>query len=142
LTRYLLDTNVLSNATKPAPSAALAAWLGAQRDEDLFISAWTLAEIERGIRELPTGKKRRTLERWFEGADGPRAIFAGRILVFDEAAASAWARLMSEGTKLGRPRSALDMIIAAVAGANDCVVVTENERDFSELNTLNPSRVD
>lgn len=54
------------------------------------------------------------------------------------AAASAWARLMSDGTKSGRPRSALDMIIAAIAEANDCVVVTENERDFAGLTFFHP----
>lgn len=47
---------------------------------------------------------------------------------------------MAEGKAAGRPRSALDMIIAAVAGANDCVVVTDNERDFAGLQFVNPLR--
>ena len=140
MTRYLLDTNIISNATRPAPSPALAAWLQAQSDQDLFISSLTLAEIERGILEKPAGKKRRELEHWFEGPEGPRALFAGRVLLFDELAATAWAHLMADGTKAGRPRNALDMIIAATAAANDCVIVTENERDFVGLTFLNPAR--
>lgn len=53
------------------------------------------------------------------------------------ARASRWSR---DGTAKGRPRSPLDMIIAAVAEANDCVVVTENERDFAGLKIVNPLR--
>ena len=48
---------------------------------------------------------------------------------------------MAEGTAVGRPRSALDTIIAAVAEANDCVVVTDNERDFAGIEVVNPLRV-
>ena len=47
---------------------------------------------------------------------------------------------MAEGKTAGRPRSALDMIIAAVADANDCVVVTDNEKDFAGIQVVNPVR--
>src|ERR1700676_2894684 len=107
--------------------------------EDLFFSSLTVAEIRRGILEKPDGKKRRELQRWFSGPDGPQALFAGRVLPFDEKAGLIWARLMADGTAIGRPRSPLDMIVAAVAEANDCVVVTENERDFAGLKIVNPS---
>ncbi len=101
--------------------------MGRQSDEALFISSLTVAEIRRGLLEKPPGKKRRELERWFAGPDGPQALFAGRVLAFDESAGLIWARLMAEGTVRGQPRSALDMIIASIAEANDCVVVTDNE---------------
>lgn len=140
MTRYLLDTNIISNAVKPAPSSALAAWMSAQADDDLFISAITVAEIRRGVLERPTSRKRRELEDWFSGRSGPAALFAGRILPFDEVAAMAWARLMAEGTAKGRPRSAIDMMIAAIAEANDCVVVTDNEKDFAGVAVVNPMR--
>ena len=65
-------------------------------------------------------------------------MFAGRILPFDEKAGLVWAQLMADGKLAGRPRSALDMIIAAVAGANGCVIVTDNERDFAGLQIVNP----
>ena len=138
MTRYLLDTNIISNATKPHPAAALAAWLGAQADDDLFIASLTLAEIQRGILEKPAGKKRRELEFWFSGADGPPSLFEGRILPFDAQAALIWAQLMADGTAEGRPRSALDTIIASVARANHCTIVTDNARHFAGLQTLNP----
>jgi toxin FitB len=140
VSRSLLDTNIISNVTKPVPSGKLVAWMAEQADEDLFISSLTVAEIGRGILEKPAGKKRRELERWFSGPYGPQALFAGRVLAFDEKAGLIGAWLMADGTAKGRPRSPLDMIIAAVAEANDCVVVTENERDFYGLKVLNPLR--
>jgi toxin FitB len=140
VTHYLLDTNIISNATKPAPSPTLLTWMAEQVDDDLFISALTVAEIRRGLLEKPAGKKRALLEAWFTGQSGPQALFAGRVLPFDEQAALIWARLMAEGTAKGRPRSALDMIIAAIAEANGCVIVTDNEKDFSGLKFFNPLR--
>ena len=141
MSRHLLDTNIISNVTKPVPSEALVAWMAEQADEDLFISSLTVAEIRRGLLEKPVGKKRKELERWFSGPEGPQALFAGRILPFDEKAGLVWARLMADGTATGRPRNPLDMIIAAVAEVNDCVVVTDNERDFAGLKIFNPLRV-
>ena len=49
---------------------------------------------------------------------------------------------MAEGKTSGRPRSGLDMIIAAVAIANGCVVVTDNEGDFAGIQAINPLRGD
>lgn len=138
--RYLLDTNVLSNITKPLPSEPLIAWMAEQADQDLFISSLTVAEIRRGVLEKSAGKRRNQLDAWFTGPEGPQALFAGRVLPFDEKASLIWARLMANGKASGRPRSALDMIIAAVAEANDCVVVTDNERGFADIEIVNPIR--
>jgi hypothetical protein len=140
VTRYLLDTNIISNVIKPDPSSNLLGWMAEQADHDLFISAMTVAEIRRGLLEKPAGKKRSLLEAWFTGPEGPQALFAGRVLPFDEKAAIIWARLMADGTARGRPRSALDIIIAATAEANDCVVATDNEKDFAGLKFVNPVR--
>ena len=140
MTRYLLDTNIISNVTKPNPSAALLAWMAEQTDNDLFISALTVGEIRRGLLEKSAGKKRALLEAWFVGREGPQALFAGRVLAFDEKAGLIWAQLMADGTARGRPRSALDMIIAAIAEVNGCVVVTDNEKDFTGLKFVNPLR--
>lgn len=140
MTRYLLDTNIISNIVKPQPSESLLAWMSAQRDEDLFIASLTVAEIRRGILEKPRGKKRDALDNWFSGPEGPQALFAGRILAFDDTAALIWAQLMAEGKAAGQPSSGLDMIIAAVAGANECMVVTNNEKDFAGPQVVNPIR--
>ena len=140
MTRYLLDTNIISSVVKPQPPLSLLAWWSEQPDESLFISSLTLAEIGRGILEKPQGKTRKALDAWFAGPEGPQSLFADRILPFDSKAALVWARLMAEGKAAGRPRSVLGMIIAAVADANGCMVVTDNEKDFAGLRFLNPMR--
>src|SRR5215469_7050454 len=114
--------------------------MAARHDQDLFIASLTLAEIRRGILEKPKGKKRATLDAWFSGPEGPQALFSGRILPFDDKAGLVWAKLMAEEKAAGRPRSGLDMIIAAVANANECVVVTGNDRDFVGIRFINPMR--
>lgn len=140
MTRYLLDTNIISNLVKLVPSESLTTWMGDQFDSDLHISAWTVAEVRRGILEMPAGRKQRALDDWFLGPEGPQALFAGRVLPFDDRAGLAWARLMAAGAASGRSRSALDMIIAAVAEVHFCVIVTDNEKDFAGLDFINPMR--
>jgi predicted nucleic acid-binding protein len=138
--RYLLDTNILSNIAKPAPSDSLIAWMAEQADQDLFIASLTIGEICWGVLEKPAGKRRSQLEAWFSGPEGPQALFSGRILPFDEKAGLIWARLMADGKSKGRARSGLDTIIAAVAEVHDCVVVTDNEKDFPGIEIVNPLR--
>ena len=55
-----------------------------QNDDDLYISSLTIAEIRRGVLEKPAGRRRDQLEAWFGGPEGPQALFAGRVLPFDE----------------------------------------------------------
>jgi len=139
--RYLLDTNIISNIVKPVPSESLLDWMAARDDTELFIASLTVAEIFRGILEMPAGKRRDTLTEWFSGPEGPQALFAGRVLSFDVPASLIWSRLMAEGKAQGRPRSALDMIIGAIGRANACVVATANERHFAgAVDCFNPLR--
>jgi toxin FitB len=141
VTSYLLDTNVVSDSLKPKPSPAIADWIEGQAGSDLFIATLTIAEIWRGILELPLGRRRHDLETWFAGPEGPRALFRDRILAFDEGSAIEWGRIIAEGRLLGRSRSPIDMIIAAIAAANSCVVVTANERHFQDVvEFINPLR--
>jgi predicted nucleic acid-binding protein len=140
VTRYLLDTNILSNVTKPGPSPSLLARMSEQDDENLFIATLTLAEVWEGILEKPAGKRRAALESRFAGPEGPQALFSGRILSFDARASLVWGRLMAEGVRSGRPRSALDTIVAAIAEANECIVVTDNEKHFFGVKYIDPLR--
>jgi hypothetical protein len=67
-----------------------------------------------------------------------------KAYIWDESkgnAALIWGRIMAKGTKAGRPRSAIDMIVAAIAEANDCAVVTDNEKHFTGLKIVNPLRL-
>ena len=137
MTRYLLDTPIFDQVFQPVFSTGLQAWLRDQSDQDLFVASLTLAEIRRGILEKPA-KQRVQLEGWFYGPEGPQALFLGRILSFDERAGLVWARLMAEGNAAGRPRNPLDMMIAAIAEANGCVIVTDNDKAFAGMTVVNP----
>lgn len=140
MTRYLLDTNIISEAIKPEPSPALAEWMSNQSSADLFIASMSIAEIWRGILLLPSSKKRAALETWFAGPEGPPQLFSGRVLPFDSTAALIWGRLMVDGKSQGLSLDVTDMHIAAVAEANQCIVVTANESDFATVPFLNPTR--
>lgn len=138
MSRYLLDTNIISDATKLEPSEALATWMSKQDDDDLFIASLTIGEIQRGILSLDAGRRRNELNAWFQGSEGPTALFSGRVLSFNEPAAMAWGALMATGDRQGKPRSAVDTIIAAITLANDCIVVTGNEKHFPDVRVFNP----
>ena len=79
MTRYLLDTNIISNVVKPKPSNSLLAWMAAQQDDALFLASLTVAEIRRGILEQPAGRKRNALDAWFIGPEGPQACVRGAV---------------------------------------------------------------
>ena len=139
MTRYLLDTNILSDTLKPRPNSAITSWLESQTSVDLFISTLTVAELWRGVLQRAPGRRRQELHSWFVGPTGPEGLFHGRVLPFDLPAALEWARLMAEGTASGRSRSGLDMIIAATAAVHACAVVTLNQRPFQgAVEFLNP----
>ncbi len=141
MTRYLIDPNIVSETAKPHIAPPLADWLAQQSDDDLFIATLTLAELWRGVQELPVGRRRAELEQWFSSRNGPQGFFRSRILPFDEKSALVWGGIVAQGRRAGRPRSPLDMIIAAVAATNECVVVTANERHFEgAVEWVNPLR--
>lgn len=96
----VLDTNVVSEAMKPEPDAAVRAWLNDQTAETLYRSSVTLAELLFGIAALPTGKRKNMLTRALDGLLG---LFEGRVLPFDVDAARALCRASSDGEK-GRSR--------------------------------------
>jgi len=111
--RYLLDTNSISNIEAFTDGGAAGMDGRAAGRGPPHRLADGCRDPAR-ILEKPAGKRRRELEASFSGHEGPQALFAGRVLPFDERAAFVWARLMAEGKAKGRPRSAFDMIIAAV----------------------------
>lgn len=123
---WLLDTNTLSELTKPSPHAGLLDWLDANEAE-AAISAISLGEMVAGIEHLPESKRRRSLERAFKFL---REDYAGRILDFTEGVAVEWGRLVAEARKQGRILSVLDSQIEATAIHHGLTVVTRNGGDF------------
>ena len=130
---YLLDTNILSELRKPKPHGGVVAWVTAQDAASLYISAMTIAELQRGI-ELTRAQdeeKAARIEAWME-----QLLFTGQVLAMDAAVCREWARLMH-----GRSDTLVeDAFIAATARVHRLVVVTRNVRDFKALSfeTFNP----
>ena len=76
---FLLDTNVLSDPTRPRPSAKVDAWMAAHQSR-LYTSAITIGELRRGIELLPAGPKRTGLENWLEDV---LVTMDGRVLAYN-----------------------------------------------------------
>ena len=133
---YLLDTNVVSKFApgKPALSEDLKEWMRVQGAADaLFLSAMTIAEIEKGIRSLQrrgATDKSQLLRQWL---DGIISSFDDRILPMDIAVALAAGEIEDEAIGQGRHPGLGDVIIAATAKSFDLTVVTENMRHFEPL---------
>ena len=125
---FLLDTSVVSETTRPQPSAMVLGWIAAQAGETLFISAITIGELRRGALVLAAGKKRNALLRWIE--TGIKADFAGRILPVDTAVMERWAELQIATQKVGRRLPLMDSLLAATALAHGLTLATRNLADF------------
>jgi toxin FitB len=125
---FLLDTNVLSEPTRPRPDHGVLTWLAAADEDEIFISAITIAELRYGIQRLTTGKKRAALENWLQQNLRPR--FEGRILPVNAEVADTCGRLIAQSENRGRPIAVADGYIAATAVAHGLTLVTRNVSDF------------
>ena len=134
MTRFLLDTNIVSETVKPRPSVRLLGWLEEQTPGDLFLASVTFGELVRGARKLKDSGRRRVYERWIR-RDLARQ-FEGRVLPFDRDAAVVWGEIMGEGDRIGRPRPAADAQIAAVARLHGLTLATRNTRDFEAMGVI------
>jgi predicted nucleic acid-binding protein len=128
---FLLDTNVVSETTRPKPNAVVIDWIAAQTAESIFISAITIGELTRGALLLPAGKKRRALLRWIE--TGIMVEFADRILSVDAAVMERWAQLQATSEQAGRRLPLMDSLLAATALSHGLTLVTRNTADFKGL---------
>ncbi len=125
---FILDTNVLSELMRPAPSDAVLRWVAGHSAASLFTTTVTQAEILFGLALLPEGRRRSDLltaaEQMFA------EDFAGRVLPFDAAAATAFAPIAAGRRQKGQPTGAFDAQIAAIAASRDAALATRNVADF------------
>ncbi len=131
--RYLLDTNVVSELRKTKPLGAVVAWLNELRDEQIFLSAATLGELQAGVERVRhnDGAKAAGIEAWID-----RIEVSYQVLPLDARCFRDWGRLMD-----GRPDDLLeDALVAATARVHDLTVATRNQRDFHRLDVevVNP----
>ena len=126
----LVDTNVVSEVMRIAPSETVVEWLNNQKSSSLYISTVTIGEIEYGLRILPVGKRRLQIKERFE--QFVSLAFALRILAYDEAAARTYGEVMSLRKEMGRPMNVPDGQIAAIARAHGHKIATRNISDFED----------
>lgn len=123
---YLVDANVLSEPTKPAPDPQVVAWLR-RHERDIAVDPVILGEILFGILLLPKGKRRARLERWFEA--GVQRL---HCLPWELASGLRWARLLAALRASGRAMPIKDSLIAATALVHDLTVATRHRTDFEK----------
>jgi hypothetical protein len=121
---YLVDADVLSEATKPAPAPQVLEWLK-KNDRELVVNPIILGELEYGILLLPSGQRRRRLTEWFES--GAANL---NVVEVDSKTAAVWAKLLAELKRKGRAMPIKDSLIAASAKQHGLVVATRNIADF------------
>ena len=123
---YLVDANVLSEPTKPAPSGRVVHWLSAN-ERNLVVDSIILGELCIGVLALPRGRKRTQLEQWF-------AAIAQTVncLPWDAAISRRWAELVVDLRRKGDAMPLLDGMIAATALQHNLTVATRNRRDFGK----------
>ncbi len=123
---YLVDANVLSEPTKPAPSSKVVDWLTAN-EENLCVDSIILGELCIGILALPRGRKRRQLEQWFEAVVQTIDCFP-----WDATISRRWAKLVVDLKQEGETMPLLDGMIAATALQHELIIATRNIRDFGK----------
>ncbi len=129
MTKFLLDTNAVSEWAKPSPDVGLAQWLATTDEDGIYLSVITLAELRNGIERLQEGRRRIRLDEWLRYELPQR--FADRVLPIDEQVADEWGRLVARHTAAGRPMGIMDAFIAATAATSGLILITRNESDFA-----------
>ena len=134
----VLDTNVISELMRESPDETVLAWFAKQKPTNLVITAIAIAEIQRGIQRLPTGKRQQQLAENFTGFID--SAFGGRILPFDENTAYIYGDIASEREKAGFNTDALDLMIAAIVKHHNAAIATRNTKDFKDcgIKLVNP----
>jgi len=132
--KYLVDANVLSEATKPRPAPAVVEWLG-DNDREIAVNPIILGELHYGILLLPAGRRRTRLEQWLARGRG-----ALQVLEMDAETADVWAHLLADLKRKGRAMPIKDSLIAATARQYGLAVATRNITDFryAGVPSLNP----
>ena len=125
--RFLLDTNVLSEAVAKAPRAEVVSWVERQSPDDIHLSVVTIGEIDFGIARLAEGLKRLRLQAW---RDAIVERTGRRLLPIDLAVVAAWGEVRARAQAEHRTLPVLDAFLAATAEVHGLTLVTRNTKDF------------
>lgn len=136
--KLLLDTNVVSELVAVSPEQRVIRWIDQQDPNSVFLSVITIGELCKGVEKLPDSRRKERLRSWLN--DDLLMRFQNQILNLDVKVMLKWGELVGRLERTGRPPAAIDSLIAAIALANSCALVTRNESDFSDtgLDVINP----
>ena len=129
----LLDTNVISELMKKDGNINVQSWMDEIPIHQIFTSAISKAEIEYGVSILPSGKKKKQIEKF---ATSVLELFDDRVLPFGTDSTYVFARIKSGRKKMGRPISYADAQIAAIALQQGFKLATRNTSDFQSIEGL------
>lgn len=134
----VLDTNVLSELMRSRPHPALVEWIGRQSRSLLYTTSVSKAEIRYGIAAMPQGRRQLLLAEQAEAMF--RDDFSGRVLAFDEGAATFYAEARAARRRAGRPMAVMDALIAAIALSADAAIATRDTSGFDDcgVSLINP----
>lgn len=135
----LLDTNVISELSKPQPNQRVLGWLDTNESQGTWTTAITVAELRTGLAELAEGKRKSALVGLVNEL---LQRFGQSPVSFDAAAAEEYALIVTSRKKRGRPIEILDAQIAAIAVSHGLTLATLNTKDFEGIDGLqlvNPS---
>ncbi len=134
----ILDTNVVSEPMKPKPSPLVLSWLDNQISTMLYLTTTSLSELLSGVAMLPDGKRKQAAEHVLDHL--LRTLFSDRILLFDKAAAGAYADIVSSAKRNGLAISMPDAQIAAIARCHGFCVATRDTSPFkvAEIDVIDP----
>jgi predicted nucleic acid-binding protein len=130
VTRWLLDTNILSELRRPKPERKVLTFIAGQPLDLLFVSTVTFAEIRFGIERVTDACRRAELNTWLTRTVRP--MFDQRVLQITEDIMFKWWLLVEDGRRVGRTFSQPDLIIAATALHHGLTLVSRNTGDFEK----------
>lgn len=136
--QYLVDTNVLSEASKPHPNAAVLEWVDSRPRGSTAVSAVSLGEVQKGIELLEHGQRRVWLQQWFTAT--LRDEYGDRVLPVTREVALSWGKLTAADHRRGRVLKLADGLLLATAAVHRLTIVTRNARDFEDrgVQVINP----
>ncbi|MHC1740048.1 MAG: PIN domain-containing protein [Anaerolineaceae bacterium] len=123
---FLLDTSIISELASTNPNPEIMHWLDAQREETVFISVLTLANISECIEKEPSSAKKALISNWFKNDFLVR--FSGRINEITIDVSLKWGEIITKLRQQGRNLSLADSMSLTIAIVNGHTLVT---RDIS-----------
>jgi predicted nucleic acid-binding protein len=134
----ILDTNVISELTRPNPDPNVETWLDSQPAGDVATTSVTAAELLYGVARLPAGRRRDALAAEIDGVINDD--LGGRVEPFDMHAAGEYPAVVVGRQKIGHPIDRADAQIAAICRARSATLATRNTADFTDtgIELVNP----